>query len=66
MAYYDVYFNEKFIKQLDIPDDCFNLWCDSYTSRNGIMWYKTITENNNVYISDNMSDKEIKLVYNEQ
>lgn len=63
MAYYNIYFNDEFIKKIDISESDLNIWCDSYSIKNNIMWSHTVTENNNVYISDNMSNKKITLIY---
>lgn len=65
MANYKLYYNDIYIKNINLPNYNINDWVIAYSNQNGINWYNTQTKNNDVIVSDIASDKNFKLVYND-
>lgn len=65
MANYKLYYNDIYIKNINLPNYNINNWVIAYSNQNGINWYNTQTKNNNIFVSDIASDKNFKLVYND-
>lgn len=64
MANYQLYYNDVYIKNINLPSYNINDWVIAYSNQNGINWYNTQTKNNDVIVSDITSDKNFKLIYN--
>lgn len=65
MANYKLYYNDIYIKNINLPNYNINDWVIAYSNQNGINWYNTQTKNNNIFVNDIASDKNFKLVYND-
>ena len=65
MANYQLYYNDVYIKNINLPSYNINDWVIAYSNQNGINWYNTQTKNNNIFVNDIASDKNFKLVYND-
>lgn len=65
MANYKLYYNDTYIKNINLPNYNINDWVIAYSNQNGINWYNTQTKNNNIFVNDIASDKNFKLVYND-
>lgn len=65
MANYKLYYNDIYIKNINLSNYNINDWVIAYSNQNGINWYNTQTKNNNIFVSDIASDKNFKLVYND-
>ena len=64
MANYKLYYNDIYIKNINLPNYNINDWVIAYSNQNGINWYNTQTKNNDVIVSDIASDRNFKLIYN--
>lgn len=65
MANYKLYYNDIYIKNINLPNYNINDWVIAYSNQNGINWYNTQTKNNNIFVNDIASDKNFKLIYND-
>lgn len=66
MAKYKLFYNDTFIKDIDLLKENLSSWVLAYSNQTGINWYSTQTKNDDIIVQDNVSEKNFKLIYNEK